>query len=384
MPAIPGVLLLTELYPPTLGGSAILFESLYTRLHLPVQVLTHGEKATRHQRGLSVTSIPMAAADWGLLKPSCLRRHLQVAAAVRNLAPRTVVVHCGRALPEGLSALMAPRRYLCWTHGEELGFASTSRELTSLMKLVYRRAAGVLANSHNSARLLAGWGVPQGRIAVIHPGVDPGRFHPAADPADWRSRYAAPGEVIFLSVGRLQRRKGHDLALQALAQLSDLRVRYLIAGEGPAQGDLEDQTRNLGLGSRVHFLGAVPDADLPSLYAASDVFVMPNREEGVDFEGFGIVFLEAAATGRPAIGGRSGGVSEAVADSETGVLVGGMEVIELAQAMRRLATSAQTRASMGAAGRARVLRSFTWDHGAALLDAAHRRFTGVDSIAVSS
>ena len=107
---------------------------------------------------------------------------------------------------------------------------------------------------------------------------------------------------------------------------------------------------------------------LPGLYAASDVFVMPNREEGVDFEGFGIVFLEAAATGRPAIGGRSGGVSEAVTDSETGVLVGGREVMELAQAMRRLATSAETRASMGAAGRARVLRSFTWDHGAALLE----------------
>jgi phosphatidyl-myo-inositol dimannoside synthase len=373
------VLLLSELYPPTVGGSAVLFENFYTRLDPPlsVRVLTDGPGGLHYQAGLPVTSVPMGGPDWGVLRPRSLRRHLRVARALRSLSPRPDLVHCGRALPEGLSAKIAGLPYVCWTHGEELGFASSSRELTWLMRKTYAAAKGVLANSHNSARLLeSDWRVPAERITVVHPGVDTARFHPAADPAGWRRQFAPAGEILFLSVGRLQRRKGHDLVLRAMAQLTDLPIRYLIAGDGPTRAALAEQVRQAGLDNRVAFLGVVSEDALPGLYAASDVFVLPNRQDGVDFEGFGIVFLEAAAAGRPTIGGRSGGVAEAVADGETGLLVDGREAGAVAEAMRRLALDPGLRARLGQCGRERVLRQFTWEAGATRLAYAHRQWCG--------
>jgi phosphatidylinositol alpha-1,6-mannosyltransferase len=372
-----GVVLVSELYPPAIGGSGVLLENLYTRLPgLPVHVLTHGEAGERLQHGVDVHEVSMAAPDWGLVRPACLRRHLRVARRIRELAPGpSGVVHCCRGLPEGLSAWFARRPFVCWTHGEELGFASTSRELTWLLRRVYGRAAAVLANSHNSARLLGNWGVPSERITVVHPGVDAVRFGAAEGGTEWRAKYAAGGEVLLLSVGRLQRRKGHDLALEAVASLRELRpgIRYLIAGDGPHRSALEAQAQALGLGQAVVFLGAVPEAPLPSLYAACDIFLMPNRQDGVDFEGFGIVFLEAAAAGKPAIGGRSGGVTEAIEDGVTGLLVSGTDVIELAETIRRLATGPDLRRRMGDAGRNRVLAEFTWERGAEKVAAVHRR-----------
>ena len=371
------MLLLTELYPPTVGGSAVLFENLYSRLDGPVTVLTAGDGRVREQAGLDVRTMPMSGPDWGLIKPASLRRHLTVAAALRRLHTGRQLVHCGRALPEGLSARMARLPYVCWTHGEELGFASSSRELRWLMRRVYAGARGVLANSHNSASLLVtDWGVGAERIVVIHPGVDTERFHPDANPGEWRRQHAASGELLFLSVGRLHRRKGHDVALKALAQLANLPVRYLIAGDGPMRRHLERQARESGLSDRVAFLGAVPDRTLPALYAACDVFLMPNRQDGVDFEGFGIVFLEAAATARAAIGGQSGGVAEAVADGETGLLVDGHDAAAVAGAMRRLALDADLRMRMGQRGRQRVLQQFTWGAGAARLACAQQQWAG--------
>ncbi len=181
-------------------------------------------------------------------------------------------------------ALAAPGRpggkYICWLHGEELGFASTSRELTWLARRVYRGASTVFANSHNSAKLLTrNWGVPEEKVRVVYPGVDGERFRPEVDGAALRSRVAAPDDVVFLSVGRLQRRKGHDLVLQALARLRERMpgVSYVIVGDGPHQRQLEDDVSVLGLTGIVHFAGPARAEDLPAWYAAADVFVMPNR-----------------------------------------------------------------------------------------------------------
>jgi phosphatidylinositol alpha-1,6-mannosyltransferase len=264
-------------------------------------------------------------------------------------------------------------RYLCWLHGEELGFASTSRELTWLARRVYRRAAVVIANSQNSKDLLVrDWGVPESRVHVVHPGVDADRFSPDADGTALRAQVAPRGEIVFLSVGRLQRRKGHDLVLRAMAQLRQTNpdVRYVIVGDGPHQAQLETDAGALGVTDIVRFVGPASEADLPKWYGASDVFVMPNRSDGVDFEGFGIVFLEAAAAGLPVIGGRSGGVPEAVDDGVTGRLIDGGDLGQLVAAMRHFADSSAERRLFGTRGRARVVQAFTWDRAVSRLLAA--------------
>ncbi len=241
------------------------------------------------------------------------------------------------------------------------------------MTRVYRNAATNIVNSRNTGRLLEALGVPAERIHVAYPGVDATRFRPDIEGSDIRRRFAAQGETVLLSVGRLQRRKGHDLAIRAISRLDrSAPVQYLIAGDGDERQRLEALARERGVAERVHFLGEVRAADLPRYYAACDIFLLPNRiDTDGDIEGFGIVFLEAASTERPAIGGRSGGVPEAIADGETGVLVSGTDEEELTSAIQRLAASESLRRAMGTAGRQRVRREFTWERAAETVRAIH-------------
>jgi phosphatidylinositol alpha-1,6-mannosyltransferase len=143
-------------------------------------------------------------------------------------------------------------------------------------------------------------------------------------------------------------------------------------GTGEERPRLDALARELGVADRVVFAGEVPPGDLPAYYAACDVFLLPNRIDEGDIEGFGIVFLEAAASERPAIGGSSGGVPEAVADGLTGLLVSGTDADELAGCVRRLVSDKVLARRLGRAGRQRVLRSFTWDRAGRRIADVHR------------
>jgi phosphatidylinositol alpha-1,6-mannosyltransferase len=362
------IVLLTEVYPPAVGGSAVLFHGIYSRL----------EKA-------DVTVVtPPATSRWGVIDPRGLARHLRVAAGLRRtLSRRQGFVHCARALPEGVAAMIAQSfggpGYVCWAHGEDLASAMTSRELTWLTKMVYRRSTAALANSRNTAGMLTAFGVPETKIHIVHPAVDADRFHPRVDGSAVRCRFSiGPNEVLLLSVGRLQRRKGHDVAIQAIAALGSRcpNLRYVIAGDGDERQRLERLVAEHHVEDRVFFAGIVADCDLPSFYAACDVFLLPNRVDEGDIEGFGIVFLEAAASGRPTIGGDSGGVPEAVERDVTGLLVDGASVEAVADAIAELATSDERRRRMGLAGRVRAQQCFSWQHAATRVSELQRRLVG--------
>jgi phosphatidylinositol alpha-1,6-mannosyltransferase len=179
---------------------------------------------------------------------------------------------------------------------------------------------------------------------------------------------------VLLCVSRLVPRKGQDVLIAAMPMIRRLapEAALLLVGEGPYRVALEAAAATEPRGSVV-FAGEVTAAELPAYYAACDVFLHPNRVDGTDFEGFGLVFLEAAAAGKPAIGGDSGGVPEAVERDVTGLLVDGADVGQVAEAIRRLATSPDLRQQMGRAGRARVERSFSWERTAAEVAALHTR-----------
>jgi phosphatidylinositol alpha-1,6-mannosyltransferase len=376
------ILLLTELYPPAVGGSAVLLENVYSRVKTPVTVF-----ADRIVSGNKDGTTTTAGVEWvridgalrGARRPAEWRQHVALSRALRNAATADTVVHCGRPLPEGLPGLLGSIRllgrrlpYACWAHGEELTAALTSREHRALATAVCRRASLMLTSSRFAASVVTSLGVPSDRIRVIHPGVDAVRFQPDVDGLPHRLRHARDADCVLLTVGRLQRRKGHDKTIAALATLRTEfpGLRYLIAGDGKERGRLETLASDLGVKEHVVFLGPVADEELPNLYAACDVFVMPARQDGSDVEGFGIVYLEAASVGRPTIGGRSGGVGEAIEDGTTGLLVNGDDVEELAGAIRRLAASRELRRQMGEAGRRRVLSDFQWPRAARQVDEA--------------
>jgi phosphatidylinositol alpha-1,6-mannosyltransferase len=205
---------------------------------------------------------------------------------------------------------------------------------------------------------------------VIPPGVDVDRFRPLAPAARRSARESFgldPDRPLVLGVSRLVPRKGFDVLIDAVAGLPD--VQLAIAGAGRDRARLQRRARDQDLERRVRFLGRVRDDDtFPQLYASADVFAMPCRDRwgGLEAEGFGIVFLEAAAAGVPVVAGRSGGSHEAVLDGATGFVVDG-RALDVRGALEALLADEEMRTRMGAAARARAVAEFSYDASAARL-----------------
>ena len=274
---------------------------------------------------------------------------------------------------EGHVGLLARRAlglpFIMFAHGNEI-LTLRKTEWPRALAAV-RSASAVLANSHYTAGLLHELGVTPARVRVVHPGCDTDRFTPnAAEAAAQRARLGIePDSFMLLTVANLVERKGHDMVLRAVAQLRRTipRLVYVIAGAGPHEAPLRQLASELGVSDCVHFLGRIEAKDLPGLYAACDVFVMPARlrDSYNDVEGFGIVYVEASACERPVIGGRSGGVDDAIVDGKTGLLVDPLSVEAIAATIERLWRDPGLRASLGAAGRRRATSELTWRHFAA-------------------
>jgi phosphatidyl-myo-inositol dimannoside synthase len=366
-------LLISELFPPRVGGTARWFSEVYGRYPAgEAIVLTdlHNGSADGAARLESIVSrISMHMADWGFLRPRSLCNYGRLLRHAYRIARTRGVdmVHCGRVMPEGVIGYLLRKiariPYCVYAHGEEIGTALSSRQLTLLMRRAYGAADRIIANSRNTQALLSRIGVPETRIVLIPPGVDIRRFTPA-DSEESRRRLGLQGQRILLTVGRLQRRKGQDMVIRAMPALraSIPNLRYVIVGSGEEEAHLRSLALQLGVGTCVSFVGAAPDRDLPDYYRACDVFVLPNREEAnQDIEGFGIVFLEANACGKPVVGGRSGGTSDAVLDGVTGLLVDGESPSALTLALRSLLQDEQRAAALGTEGRRRVVESYSWE-----------------------
>jgi len=262
----------------------------------------------------------------------------------------------------GVRASHTSAPFVVLTHGAEVWLARTPG-VASAMRGAFRRAAAVTAVSHWTARALQRVMGANGSMPVLHPGVDAERFSTASDGSTVRERHGLVDRRVIVCVSRLVPRKGQDALIAAMPLVSSLvpDAALLIVGDGPDRGRLEAAAREAPPGS-VAFAGEVDDGELPSHYAAGDVFVMPCRSRwgGLEVEGFGIVFLEAAAAGKPTVAGRSGGAGEAIVDEVTGLLVEGREPKAVALAVAELLRSPDRMAKMGAAGRARVEDGFTW------------------------
>ena len=367
------LLLISEVFPPRLGGSGRWLWELYRRLpEFDVTVLAGaaaGDAAFDRSSPIRIERLKTSFATWGLLSPRGLVAYSRALRQVNSAAARgrPLAVHCGRCLPEGLVGFLYRLRhgvpYWCFAHGEELTLARTSRELEWLTGVVLRRAARVVANSQHTRQLLVdAWSVAPERIVVLTPGVDTTRFVPAAPDPAARASLGWTGRSVILTVGALQKRKGQDMLIRALPEIRRRcpNVLYAVAGEGWERAALERLAVELGVRDAVDFLGAPDEPRLLSCYQQCDLFALPNRQVGWDFEGFGIVLLEAQACGKPVIAGRSGGTVETIVPGETGLIVPCEEPDALAAACAALLESPERRAELGARGREWVVRTFDW------------------------
>jgi phosphatidylinositol alpha-1,6-mannosyltransferase len=202
---------------------------------------------------------------------------------------------------------------------------------------------------------------------IVPPGVDTERFRPLTDGerTDARRDLGLPvdGQIV-LGVSRLVPRKGFDSAIRAAAQLARTHPDLVLAIAGGGRDEQRLKRLAADLNAPVQFLGRVANDDLPRLYGAADVFTMlcRNRWGGLEQEGFGIVFVEAAACGVPQVAGDSGGAADAVADGETGLVVRRPDDVgEAVAAVRQLLDDDGARRRMGLAARARAEREFSYD-----------------------
>jgi len=252
---------------------------------------------------------------------------------IRRAPPDAIL--CPMWLPDGAAARWAvggaPIPYFVAAHGTEVfkDFATLRNSVRTVLarglkRRVFRQAEKVFPVSAYTGRaVLEETGADADRVVVVHNGVNPGIFRPTAvSPAD-AARYRPGGKRLLLTVTRLYRYKGVDRMLEALPAVTQAvpEVRYLVVGEGPDLPRLQHLAADMGLGDRVSFLGRRTVEEIVRLYNLADLFVLLTREEPPDVEGFGLVFLEAAACGLPSVGGRSGGIPEAVEEGRTGWLV---------------------------------------------------------------
>lgn len=271
------------------------------------------------------------------------------------------------ALPLGLvgPALSVP--YMVVLHGAEVTVPGRLPVSKQILGRVLRGAEHVIAaggypsreGNHAAGRDL--------KTTIVPPGVDTNRFVPLSPDQrrEARSKFGfADDEEIVLGISRLVPRKGFDTVIRAVAQLAPHRprLRLVIASTGRDEGRLKKLASELS--APVTFLGRVPHDDLPALYGCADVFSMMcrNRWGGLEQEGFGIVFVEAAACGIPQIAGDSGGAAEAVEDGVTGfVMDDPTDASGLAARLVRILDNPELRASMAIASRQRAESEFNYD-----------------------
>ncbi len=275
------------------------------------------------------------------------------------------VVLFGDAMPLAMLGPGLARRgvpYLVAAHGFDY-WLSLAPGAHSSVRYMTSRAARVVVCSAFIARVVRTAVPDRVPVSVLYPGAEIERFRPDLSVEEIRLRHGVEDRPLVVCVSRLVARKGQDTLIRALPAIRR-RVPdacLMLVGGGPYRERLERMARDAPPGSVV-FAGQVSEEELPLYYAAGDVFAMPCRTRlgGLEVEGWGTVFLEAAACGRPVVVGDSGGARESLVDGATGLLVDGRQTGSVAEAVAGLLADPERAAAMGKAGRARVERSFTW------------------------
>ncbi len=278
---------------------------------------------------------------------------------VRRLLEGCQVVHCITEPYAPVAAISAGGRPTFITaHGTYSVYPLTKRRDALLLRYAYYRARQVLCVSRFTESRLKER-VKRVATGVIPEGVDFERFQAPTDPS------IAPQGRYILSVGPIKPRKGYTVSLDAFIQakraMPDL--EYYVVGmihDDSYHQKLLETARDAGVANSVHFLGQVPDERLIALYRSCALFVLTPLTLGTQFEGFGLIYLEANCCGKPVVGSYGCGAEEAIVDGETGLLVHQGQPEATAQAMLKLLSDPDTATRMGAAGRERA-RLMSWD-----------------------
>lgn len=346
-------LLLTLEYPPFRGGVANYYGNMakYWPIGEKLSILdnSHGDLLAQEGIMIWLRAIPF------------LKRKL--------ISEKIDYVLVGQILPLGtvtyILSLFQPLPYGVFLHGMDLALALRTPRKRFLTKLILKRADRIIcANSYVREKLIEFLPELEKNIDTINPGIESGvPYLEQNDLEDIRNSYNLAGKTVLLSLGRLVKRKGVDKTIEAIAQMSAAETEnllYVITGAGLEEEYLKKLVPS-DLSRKIIFLGEVNEKEKWSWLNLCDIFIMPARDISGDFEGFGIVYLEANLCGKPVIAGNTGGVRDAVLNGVTGLMVDPENTEEIKNAIIRLADDKNLRAELGQTGKARAIREFNWE-----------------------
>jgi phosphatidylinositol alpha-1,6-mannosyltransferase len=363
------LLVVTTDFPPSVGGIQIWTQQIALHLdeHHEITVIAPsqaGSAAVDARLPFTVIRFP----DSRIRVLSLGAMALAVLQTLVMRRPSAVLfVHIFAAIAAGPLCLLLRVPYVVVTHCQEVQAPAIQRFLVPTLK----HSRCCIAVSYYTASLLRAKGVPARKVTVIPTGVEEELFSTIPVDTSVVTRYVKANAKVVLTLARLtERYKGHDVLLRALplirAKVPD--VQYIIAGDGAYRQFYEDLALSLNVQDAVTFTGRVSREARIALLDRCDVFAMISRLEPNGGEGFGIVFLEAAARRKPSIGGNSGGIPDAIVDGVTGLLVDPTNVPAIADAVIQILSDAELVITLGNAGHVRVRDIYTWREVAADLE----------------
>lgn len=303
----------------------------------------------------------------------------RVARAVTAIARehRCDRVWFGAAAPLGLLAAglkhdTGIERAIALTHGHEVGWAMMPGTRGALRRIAESLDVMTYLGDYTHRRIAPVAGHLT-RLEQLTFGIDTETFHPGVDGSAVRERHGLTGLPVIVCVSRLVPRKGQDMLIAALPHVREQvgqDVRLLIVGQGPYEARLHALARMHGVEDQVVFTGGVAEHELAAHFAAGDVFAMPcrTRRRGLDVEGLGAVFLEAAACGLPVVAGDSGGAPDTVLHDQSGWVVDGRDLGEITFRLSQVLADPSLARKLGEASREWALSEWTWDRQAGRLE----------------
>jgi phosphatidylinositol alpha-1,6-mannosyltransferase len=359
-------LIVTNDFPPRTGGIESFVLAMARRMP-PHEVVVHTSRQPGDGAFDATLPFPVIRDPSRLLVP---RRSIAARAARIAREHGCDRVWFGAAAPLGLMAPVLRRagvlRTVATTHGHEVWWAAVPPTRVALRRIGRRNDVVTYLGEYCRSRIAPALDpADRRRMVRLTPGVDDSVFHPGAEGKLVRAEHGLADRPVVVCVSRMVPRKGQDILVRALP---DIRARVpgaalLLVGDGPHRSAVQRLADRMGVREHVVFAGRAPWDRLPAYYAAGDVFCMPSRTRlrGLEPEGLGICYLEAAATGLPVVAGDSGGAPDAVLEGENGFVVDGTDPLAVADRCVQLLTDRDLARRFGDRGRQWVAERWRWD-----------------------
>ncbi len=356
-------ILFTLEYPPFKGGIANYYENLVKYWGDDIFILTNGKKIEGDTPNI-IRKPLVSKHAWLKWYPSFFYLLKIITNYKLQITNYNIIV--GHILPLGTVCYFLSKiiklRYSVILHGMDLAYALKTEKKKKLTRKILKNSEKIICGNSYTKNLVQSFDSNlKNKLSIVNPGIDTHFVRNPKKTEELKNKYNLNEKIVLFSIGRLVKRKGFDKTIESLPQILKKipNLAYVIAGSGEDEAYLKNKAKKLP--NNIIFLGNISNEDRSIWFNICDIFIMPARNINGDFEGFGIVYLEAGLLGKPVIAGDSGGVRDAVIDNVSGLLVNPENTQDISEKIIKLALDPKLRNELGEQGKRRAVVNFTWE-----------------------